>query len=208
MRMQFRDISTDKKTAYRIGKDERVVFFMKNRSGALEFTLAGPGAEAHVFALFEGTQGDRFSLNLTQHHRAPDTKSSALVKGILTDDASFSYEGLVRIEKGATGSDATQENRNLLLSETASAVSIPSLEILENDVACGHASTTGTLSEEAILYMKTRGLSQTDAERLLADGFVNSFYDEIARYGKFFEGKTQNPETQKSKQSTKHGNQT
>lgn len=183
--MQFRDISADKKTSYRIGKDERVVFFMRNRSGEIEFTLAGTGAEARVFALFEGTQGDRFSLGIRQHHRAPDTKSSALIKSLLTDNASFSYEGLIRIEKGAIGSDATQENRNLLLSDTASAVSIPSLEILENDVACGHASATGTLSEEAILYMKTRGLPREQAETLLAEGFARSFYEEMGKYGNF-----------------------
>lgn len=180
--MRFRDISTDRKTRYRIAKGEQVVFFMRNRSGAFEFALTGAGAEAHIFALFEGVGSDRFSLDLKQHHRAPDTKSTALVKSLLADDASLSYQGLIRIEKGAAGSDATQENRNLLLSEAASAVSIPSLEILENDVTCGHASATGTLSEEAILYMRTRGLSRKRAETLLAEGFIRSFYGEMGNY--------------------------
>lgn len=185
--MRFIDITASKKNRYILRENERVVFFMRNRSGTIEFTLSGRGAEARVFALFEGTTDDRFSLQLVQHHRAENTVSSAVVKSLLADSSSLSYEGLIRIDKGARGSDATQENRNLLLSEAASAVSIPSLEILENDVACGHASTTGTLSEGAILYMNTRGLPRKQAMALLAEGFVRSLYDEIGRYGNFFE---------------------
>lgn len=183
--MRFIDITDSKKSRYVLGKNEKTVFFMRNRSGTLEFVLAGQGAEARIFAIFEGATDDRFSLDILQHHRAPDTTSSALVKSLLADDSSLSYTGLIRIDKRASGSDTRQENRNLLLSESASAVSVPSLEILTNDVVCEHASTTGTLSEEAILYMGTRGLPRDRAKRLLAEGFINSFYDEIARYGKF-----------------------
>lgn len=185
--MKFIDLTESEKTRYVLKENERVIFFMKNRSGTFDFILAGRGAEAHIFALFEGKNSDAFSLGIRQHHTASATKSTALVKSLLTDGSSLAYEGLIRIKKGAIRSDAKQENRNLLLSGQASAVSVPSLEILENDVVCEHASATGTLSEDAILYMKTRGLDQTRAERLLADGFINSFYDEIARYGKFQE---------------------
>lgn len=183
--MRFIDITDSKKNRYVLRENEKAVFFMKNRSGTLEFVLAGRGAEARVFALFEVTGNEEFSLDILQHHKAPDTTSSALVKSLLSDASSLSYGGLIRIDKGADGSDAKQENRNLLLSESASAVSIPSLEILTNDVACEHASTTGTLSEEAILYMKTRGLDGEQAERLLADGFRKSLFEEIGRYGTF-----------------------
>jgi Fe-S cluster assembly protein SufD len=185
--MRFIDLATTKKSRYVLKENEKVVFFLQNRSGAFDFVLAGTGAEAHVFALFNKKETAAFSLEIRQHHTAPNTKSTALVKSLLSGNSSLSYQGLIRIEKGATKSDAKQENRNLLLSEKASAISIPSLEILESDVACEHASTTGTLSEEALLYMKTRGLDQAQAETLLAEGFINSFYDEIERYGKFQE---------------------
>ncbi len=185
--MKFIDLTESNKTRHVLKENERVVFFMKNRSGTFDFVLAGRGAEAHIFALFDGKGSDAFSLGIRQHHEAEDTKSTALVGSLLAEGSSLSYEGFIRIEKGASRSDAKQENRNLLLAEDASAVSVPSLEILESDVACEHASTTGTLSEEAILYMKTRGLDQTQAETLLAEGFVKSFYEEIARHGKFQE---------------------
>jgi Fe-S cluster assembly scaffold protein SufB len=185
--MKFLDLTTSKKSRYVLKENEKVVFFMKNRSGTFEFTLAGTGAEAHIFALFEGKGDTAYSLDITQHHKAPGTTSTALVKSLLSGDSSLSYHGLIRIEKNAEKSDAKQENRNLLLSETASAVSIPSLEVLTDDVSCSHASATGTLSLDAILYMGTRGLSQKQAEALLADGFRNSFFNEIARFGKFNE---------------------
>ena len=183
--MRFIDITDSKKNRYALGENEKAVFFMKNRSGTVEFILGGRGAEAHIFAIFEGNANEEFSLDILQHHKAPGTASSALVKSLLSDTSSLSYGGLIRIDKGADGSDAKQENRNLLLSESASAISIPSLEILTNDVVCEHASTTGTLSEEAVLYMKTRGLSQEQAERLLAYGFRKSLFEEIGRYGTF-----------------------
>lgn len=190
--MKFIDLTKSDKTSFRLKTGERIVFFLRNRSGIFDFILAGEGAEAHIFALFDENsakdgQASTFSLQIRQHHKAKKTKSTALTKSLLADGSSLVYEGLIRIEEGAKGSDAKQENRNLLLSETASAVSIPSLEILESDVACEHASTTGALSEEAILYMKTRGLSREQAERLLAEGFTNSFYDEMGKYGKFSE---------------------
>jgi Fe-S cluster assembly scaffold protein SufB len=185
--MQFKDISTSKKTSYVLKENEKLVFFLHNRSGTFDFVLAGTGAEAHIFALFDEKKSSAFSLEIRQHHTAPNTKSTALVKSLLAGNSSLSYQGLIRIEKRATRSDAKQENRNLLLSEEASAVSIPSLEILESDVVCEHASTTGTLSEEAILYMKTRGLDQAQAETLLAEGFRGSFYGEISKYGKLDE---------------------
>ena len=185
--MQFIDLSTSKKTSYVLTENEKAVFFLRNRSGSFEFILAGSGAEAHVFALFDEKGSGTFSLNILQHHKAPDTVSTSLTKSLLAGTSSLAYEGRIRVEKDATGCDAKQENRNLLLSESASAVSVQILEILTDDVSCEHASATGTVSEDAILYMKTRGLDQEQAEELLAQGFRNDFFNEIARYGEFSE---------------------
>ncbi len=183
--MKFIDLTTTKKTRYVLTENEKAVFFLHNRSGSFEFILAGKCAEAHIFALYEGTADETFSLDILQHHKAPGTVSTALTKSLLSNASSLAYEGRIRVEKGATGSDARQENRNLLLSDAASAVSVPILEILTDDVACEHASATGTLSEDALLYMGTRGLDRKQAEALLADGFRNSFYEEIRKNGNF-----------------------
>jgi hypothetical protein len=82
--MQFKDISTGKKTSYVLKENEKVVFFLQNRSGTFDFVLAGTGTEAHVFALFDKKESVAFSLEIRQHHTAPNTKSTALVKSLLS----------------------------------------------------------------------------------------------------------------------------
>ncbi len=169
--MKYLDISHDKKKTYTLGANEKVVFFLQNRSGDITFKLAAPGAEAHIYALYTGKNEDRHTLNIAQHHLAPHTKSSALVKSVLDDTAGFSYHGTIRIEKKAAGTVATQENRNLLLSSTASIETNPVLEILNQEVICHHAATTSAPKEEQFFTLASRGISRTDAIRLIAEGF-------------------------------------
>jgi Fe-S cluster assembly protein SufD len=169
--MKYLDISHDQKKIYSLGENEKVVFFLLNRSGEITFKLGAPGAEAHIYALYTGKNDDRHTLNIAQHHHAPHTKSSALVKSVLDDSSSFSYRGTIRIEKKATGTVATQENRNLLLSSTASVETNPILEILNQEVICHHAATTSAPKEEQIFALASRGIPRVDAIRLITEGF-------------------------------------
>lgn len=172
--MKFSDISTDTETHYRLEKNEQAVFFILNQSRNITFELVGPGAEAHVFAFFVGKKNEECLLDISQHHLAPETVSRVIVKSVLTDNATFSYRGTLHIAKEATRSDASQENRNLLLSREARASSQPILEILTSDVRCHHAATTGPLNEEALFFAETRGLTPKQAEGLLIRGFLSS----------------------------------
>ncbi|MFZ1720725.1 MAG: SufD family Fe-S cluster assembly protein [Candidatus Moraniibacteriota bacterium] len=169
--MKYLDISHDKKKTYTLGENEKVVFFLQNRSGDLKFRLVAPGAEAIIYGLYIGNDEDRHFLNIIQHHLAPQTKSSALVKSVLDDTASFHYHGTIRIEKKARDVVATQENRNLLLSATASIETNPVLEILNQEVICHHAATTSAPKEEQIFALASRGISRGDAVQLIAEGF-------------------------------------
>lgn len=169
--MIFKDISHDKKKIYTLGENERVSFFLLNRSGEITFRLTAPGAEAHIYALYTGKNEDRHTLSITQHHLAPQTKSSALVKSVLDDTASFSYFGTIRIEKKASRAIATQENRNLLLSLTASVETNPTLVILNHEVICHHAATTSAPKAEQLFALASRGIPRADAIRLIAEGF-------------------------------------
>lgn len=180
--MHYQDISTDTKTLYRLEANEQTVFFMLNRSGRITIELAGPGAAAHVFALYAGSQDSKQSLDLTQRHLAPDTVSSALVKAALAEHASFDYDGAIVIAPDAHRSDASQESRSLLLSPMARAKARPALEILAHDVACRHAATTSPLGNEALFFAASRGLSASAAKDLLVHGF---FRDAIGRMEKF-----------------------
>ncbi len=175
--MKFQDISNDKKTLYQLQANEQVVFFLKNRSADIAFELLGKGAEAHVFAFFIGTKKMAGTLTIAQKHLAPKTLSRVLVKSILDDESTFSYRATLHIAKDAPLSDASQENRNLLLSPRAKAFSEPALEILTSDVRCHHAATTSPLNEEQLFFAEARGLSKPQAQSLILQGFLQSSLD-------------------------------
>lgn len=172
--MKFHDITHDTKTTYQLGPNEQGVFFMHNRGGDITFELAGAGAAAYVFAFFVGTEDNQATLNIAQKHLARETTSRVLVKSVLRDHSQFSYRGTLHIAEQAALTDASQENRNLLLSREAKAFSEPALEILNNDVRCHHAATTSPLSAEQLFTLQTRGLSAKQAENLLVSGFLRS----------------------------------
>ena len=178
--MEFSDITHDTQTLYRLKENERRVFFLLNRSGDITIELTGIGAEAHVFAFFIGRNTEKSVLTITQKHRAPHTTSRVLVKSVLDDAASFSYHGTLHITPEATKSDASQENRNLLLAPEAKAVSEPILEILTNDVRCHHAATTSPLNQDLLFFAEARGLSKSQARTLLVSGFLRSSLEELS----------------------------
>ena len=105
------------------------------------------------------------------NHLGSNTSSDVFLKGAVEDEASSVFTGLVMIDKGISKVSAFETNRNLVLSEGASAHSVPNLEILSDDVICGHGSTVGPLEEEPLYYLMSRGLSEARASRLLVHGF-------------------------------------
>jgi Fe-S cluster assembly protein SufD len=86
---------------------------------------------------------------------------------------------MIRVEQDAQGTNAYQENRNLLLSTSAHADSIPGLEILANDVRCTHGATLGQVDKEQLFYLMSRGLPYAEAERLIVRGFFQDVLDRI-----------------------------
>lgn len=145
-----------------------------------EAILEGRGASSEMLGLFFGEKGQKFDAVTLQDHRGPQTKSDLLYKAALKDAAQSVYYGLVRVGHEARGSDANQENRNLLLSERAKADSDPVLEILTSEVVrCGHGATVGPVDEEQLFYLQCRGLPREDAERLLVEAFFTSVIERV-----------------------------
>ena len=93
--------------------------------------------------------------------RRPRPRSDLLFKGVVANKAHSVYSGLIRVEKGAKGTNAFQTNRNLVLSEGAQADSVPNLEIEDNDVRCSHASAVGPIDESERFYLESRGVPAT-----------------------------------------------
>lgn len=143
------------------------------------FDLAGEGARAYVHGFMFGDERQHFHLHTLQRHQVPHTTSDLLIKGCLKDRARSVYQGLIQVSEGAQRTDAYQANRNLLLSDTARADSIPGLEILANDVRCTHGATIGTVDAEQVHYLRARGLPPVEAQRLIVEGFFAPVLDRI-----------------------------
>jgi Fe-S cluster assembly protein SufD len=133
--------------------------------------LNGRGATGDLAAAFFGDGDQTMDYRTFQDHVAPDTTSNLLFKGAVADRARSVYTGLIRVGKGARGTNAFQTNRNLKLSEDAWAESIPNLVIENNDVHCSHASAVGPIDEEQRFYLESRGVPTPVAERLIVAGF-------------------------------------
>jgi len=135
--------------------------------------LEGPGAASEIvgFVLGEGSQ--HMDHHTVHEHMAPNTRSNIDFKVALTGHARSAYTGIIRIDTGAPGSEAYQENRNLLLSERCRADTIPELEIMTDDVSCSHGATVAPLDPEQVFYLQSRGIPGAEAQRLIVRGFVD-----------------------------------
>jgi Fe-S cluster assembly protein SufD len=143
----------------------------------LHVVLAGRSAHVEANGLFFA-DGTRHLDNHTRiEHRAPDTVSRELYRGVLDDKGCGVFNGKVIVHAGAGGTDARLNNQNLLLSPGAQVNTKPELEIYADDVRCSHGATTGALDTTAIFYLRSRGIGAIEARRML----IASFAQEIIR---------------------------
>lgn len=139
----------------------------------------GDGSSSEVVGLYFGQGEQTLDYRLVLTHRGRNTGSDVFLKGAVEDHAESVFTGLLKIEKDATRTSAFETNRNLVLSEGAAAHSVPNLEILCDDVVCGHGSSVGPLEEDHVYYLQSRGLSRERAERLLIKGFFQEIIDRL-----------------------------
>jgi Fe-S cluster assembly protein SufD len=147
----------------------------------LTIDLAGRGADARVLGVSFGAAEQTLDYRAFVNHQAPNTTSEMFLKGAVGDTARFVFTGLIRIEPEGQRTNAHQTNRNLVLSEGAEAHSVPNLEILANDVRCGHGSAVGPLDEEQRYYLMSRGLDRARADRLQVKGFFEEVLTRFPR---------------------------
>ncbi len=134
--------------------------------------LTGRGATGNLSAIYFGDHDQTLDFRTFQHHIGRDTQSNLLFKGVVDDEATSIYTGLIRVGKEAAGTVAFQTNRTIKLSTEAWAESVPNLEIENNDVRCSHASTVSPVDPEQRFYLESRGVPTTVAERLIVEGFL------------------------------------
>lgn len=157
-----------------------VLVMTKQSSSRVQVRLVKTGAQATIIGLAVGNDRRSIALHTDQIHEAPGTMSNLLVKGVFRDHARFIYDGEIRVEREAQGTDAYQRNENLLLSRDAFVESKPELEILANSVRCTHGAATSSISKDHLWYLSTRGIKKDDATKLIVKGFLESALDKIA----------------------------
>lgn len=143
----------------------------------IEEILNKQGENLHIVGIFLGSNNSSVTFNTTVVHKAPKTKSRTTIRGVFLDNAVISNDGIISIKKGAKGADGYFASK-ILLFDNAKGRSVPSLEIDENDLKAGHASTVGRPSDEQLFYLRSRGISEKEAEKLIVTGF----FDPVLQY--------------------------
>ncbi|MEX2528264.1 MAG: Fe-S cluster assembly protein SufD [Gemmatimonadota bacterium] len=149
----------------------------------LHARLLGPGANSDMLGLYFGDDDQHFHHNTGQDHVAGNARSDLLYKGALDGKSRAVFRGVIKVHKGAQRTDAYQTNRNLLLSGSARADSLPNLEIEADDVRCSHGATVAELDAEHLFYLMSRGISRDIAERLVVMGFLGEVLSKLPLQG-------------------------
>jgi Fe-S cluster assembly protein SufD len=144
-----------------------------------ELDLAGEGSTGRMSGFYFTDGSQHLDHDTQQNHLAPHTTSDLLFKGALKGRSRSVWQGMIYVAPGAQKTDGYQANRNLVLSDQARADSIPGLEILADDVRCTHGATVGKLEAEPLFYLKSRGIPQAEAEKIVVEGFFDPIFQRI-----------------------------
>jgi len=145
----------------------------------LSVLLDAPGSSSFLHGLYMTTGSQHIDNYINIDHVKPYCTSRLYYKGILAGKSKAVFGGIVLVRPGAVKTDAEQKDKNLLLSEEAEVDSKPSLEIYADDVKCGHGATAGTVAEDALFYMRSRGLDLETATLFLIKGFAREIIDTV-----------------------------
>ena len=169
---------------FKIGKNARVNNVCVHLGSAqcrneIKGDLSERGAEFDCFSLFLGKGNQLFDQRTMQLHSAENCRSNLLCKNALNDESKSVFSGMIKVMPNAANTNSYQTNRNLLLSNTSEADSLPGLEILANEVKCSHGATTSKIDDQELFYLLSRGIPKKSAENLIALGFLDEITSKI-----------------------------
>jgi len=169
-----------------IGRDARLKHVVVSLGGGIvrvnpSVHLAGQGSDTELFGLYFADAGQHLEQQVYVNHDAPNSRSRVTYKGALQGaGARTVWIGDVLIGNTAPGTDSYEQNRNLVLTEGTRADSIPNLEIETGDIlGAGHASATGRFDDEQLFYLQSRGITESEARRLVVRGFLSEIVQQI-----------------------------
>jgi len=161
-----------------VGRDARINWTVGHIGGGItrsrmDSVLNGQGATAEDVEVVFGAESQRFDVVTDLTHQAPHTTGHVLAKGVLRESARSIFKGMIRIEPNAKNSNSYLAEHAMILSKKARADAIPGLEILTNEVKATHSGSVSQIDEEQVFYMMARGLSLSEAQRLIIVGFLH-----------------------------------
>ncbi len=185
----FKTVFTDKLDAgeYRVKKGERldIVFLGSDELGqsragdSLKLIIDGEGAEINFMGFIIGKNKSNLKLDVVAEHLNPDGKSTINLNAVMYDDSLLDFKGNLIIKRDAQLTDTYLASHSLLMNDGARAHTVPSLEVLADDVKAGHAATVGKVDEEDLFYLRSRGIDRKNAEQLLVLGFFEDLLMKI-----------------------------
>ena len=141
--------------------------------------LNGENAETHSYGLFLADKHQHIANFVKVDHAAPNCNSTQLFKGVLDENASGAFNGRIMVHKDAQKTNAFQSSNSIILSDTARMDTKPQLEIYADDVKCSHGATVGQLDENALFYLRSRGIDAREAKLMLMFGFAHDVIKNI-----------------------------
>ncbi len=157
----------------------------ENLNREIEINLEGQGAFCEIGSISLVGGEVRKSIKSLVNHRVPNCESKQNFRSVATDSAVSSFSGLIYVAQGADQTLALQQSDNVLLSDTAKIFTDPQMEIYADDVKCNHGATVGRRDEQALFYMRQRGIPERDAQGLLMESFcfaslaIDNFSEDI-----------------------------
>lgn len=172
----------------RLGSDARLTTHAFSFSGGtirneVEVSLNGTGGTASLYGLTALNNSEHVDNHLVIRHVAPHCESRELYKGVYGDQSHGVFSGTIEVSPGAQKTNAYQSNKSILLSNESRSDSMPQLKIWADDVKCSHGATVGQLDEDALFYLRSRGIPYAEAKGLMIRAFVGELIKPLAHGG-------------------------
>jgi len=154
-----------------------IILFPDQAKININIFLCGVNSRVAILGMYALSGKQNLIINTRKIHCGKNCSSTLIMQGLVSGHAQSRYEGTICIQKNACGTYALQNNKNILLSDTSAAISIPNIEVLNHDVQCYHGAAVGKFDTEQMQYMQSRGLGDVIIERLL----IQTLFDEVLR---------------------------
>ena len=166
----------------RVGQNSTYNSFILSMGGRLSrseihVSCEAEGAHANLNGIYVARANQHMDHTTLIEHMVPNTTSEECYKGVLDGEARGVFQGSIVVSDGADGTDASMSNKTLLLSDGAEIDAKPQLEIYADDVQCAHGFTAGELDEDALFYLRSRGIPYATAQSMLVEGFLTEVID-------------------------------